>query len=281
MPFFFLEIDVDGAYFGMSFAHIFLMTFDELVPTVPTATYVPKVFGFKVHSSSNSMPKKIVVLDLNSSASDASSSNNLNSSDNNNGEEGRSRDKKKKDSARNRESSAGAQIVYDLTSDAAVAAASLAAASGGNNHHNTSRSSSQPPYHNIGHANSQHQYQHPQQDQHQGPEGTHNVSQYSASPVQQEYTPDAYYDALARHSTTKNGASHIIYSPNGFLAHQQPPLSNAYYHNGHEVDTQNSSHNNLSLNHSSGVRRALSPSVPSGSDQEQDAAAKRPKTAQS
>lgn len=253
----------------MSFAHIFLMTFDELVPTVPTATYVPRVFGFKIHSSSNSMPKKIVVLDLNSSASDASSSNNLNSSDNNNGEEGRARDKKKKKNGARSKDTSGAQIVYDLTSDAAAAAASLAAASGGNNHHNTSRSSSQPPYHNIGHANSQHQYQHPQQDQH---EASHSVSRYSASPVQQEYTPDAYYDALARHSTSKNGASHIIYSPNGFLAHQQPPMQNAYYHNGHEVDSQNNLHHN-----SSGVRRALS----SGSDQERDAANKRPKTAQS
>jgi len=272
---------VDGAYFGMSFAHIFLMTFDELVPTVPTATYVPRVFGFKIHSSSNSMPKKIVVLDLNSSASDASSSNNLNSSDNNNDEEGRARDKKKKKNGARSKEASGTQIVYDLTSDAAAAAASLAAASGGNNHHHSSsRSSSQPPYHNIGHANSQHQYQHPQQDQHQGPEAGHSghsVSRYSASPVQQEYTPDAYYDALARHSISKNGASHIIYSPNGFLAHQQPPMTNAYYHNGHEVDPQNSLHHNQSAHNNSGVRRALS----SGSDQERDAANKRPKTTQS
>jgi len=46
---------VDGASFGTTFPHLFLMTFHNLVPDpLPmTATYVPRVFGFKVHKSAH------------------------------------------------------------------------------------------------------------------------------------------------------------------------------------------------------------------------------------
>jgi hypothetical protein len=44
---------VDGAAFGTTFPHLFLMTFSNLVPDpLPIeATYVPRVFGFRVHKS--------------------------------------------------------------------------------------------------------------------------------------------------------------------------------------------------------------------------------------
>lgn len=44
---------VDGAAFGTTFPHLFLMTFSNLVPDpLPMeATYVPRVFGFRVHKS--------------------------------------------------------------------------------------------------------------------------------------------------------------------------------------------------------------------------------------
>jgi hypothetical protein len=44
---------VDGAAFGTTFPHLFLMTFSNLVPDpLSTAsTYVPRVFGFRVHQS--------------------------------------------------------------------------------------------------------------------------------------------------------------------------------------------------------------------------------------
>jgi hypothetical protein len=44
---------VDGAAFGTTFPHLFLMTFSNLVPDpLPVeATYVPRVFGFRVHKS--------------------------------------------------------------------------------------------------------------------------------------------------------------------------------------------------------------------------------------
>lgn len=44
---------VDGAAFGTTFAHLFLMTFSNLVPDpLPKASaYIPRVFGFRVHMS--------------------------------------------------------------------------------------------------------------------------------------------------------------------------------------------------------------------------------------
>ncbi|KAI9916893.1 hypothetical protein PsorP6_017807 [Peronosclerospora sorghi] len=43
---------IDGAYFGATFPHMFLMTHSHLVVPPPTQTYVPRVFGYKIHSSS-------------------------------------------------------------------------------------------------------------------------------------------------------------------------------------------------------------------------------------
>ena len=44
---------VDGAYFGTTFPHLFFMTYKGLVPDPPEKTYVPKVFGFRVHARSS------------------------------------------------------------------------------------------------------------------------------------------------------------------------------------------------------------------------------------
>lgn len=40
--------DIDGAFFGRSFPHIFLLTFPSLIPEEPPIPFVPKIFGFKV-----------------------------------------------------------------------------------------------------------------------------------------------------------------------------------------------------------------------------------------
>jgi len=42
---------VDGAAFGTTFPHLFLMTFNNLVPDAltPDTLYVPRIFGFRVH----------------------------------------------------------------------------------------------------------------------------------------------------------------------------------------------------------------------------------------
>jgi len=49
---------IDGASFGTTFAHLFLMTFSNLVPDplTPDSTYVPRIFGFRVHSTARQRP---------------------------------------------------------------------------------------------------------------------------------------------------------------------------------------------------------------------------------
>lgn len=41
--------NIDGAYFGTTFPHLFLMTYGHLKPQKPVQNYVPRVFGFKIH----------------------------------------------------------------------------------------------------------------------------------------------------------------------------------------------------------------------------------------
>lgn len=48
--------DVDGAYFGCSFPHMLLITYPELIPTPSTSTYIPRIYGFKIHKRKGSSP---------------------------------------------------------------------------------------------------------------------------------------------------------------------------------------------------------------------------------
>ncbi|XP_076881411.1 casein kinase II subunit beta-1-like [Bidens hawaiensis] len=43
------QSNLDGAYFGSTFPHLFLMTYGHLKPQKPSQDYIPRVFGFKVH----------------------------------------------------------------------------------------------------------------------------------------------------------------------------------------------------------------------------------------
>ncbi|XP_006345542.1 putative casein kinase II subunit beta-4 isoform X2 [Solanum tuberosum] len=43
--------NIDGAYFGTTFPHLFLMTYGHLKPQKPTQNFVPRVFGFKIHKT--------------------------------------------------------------------------------------------------------------------------------------------------------------------------------------------------------------------------------------
>ena len=43
------QANVDGAYFGTTFCHLFLQSYWELQPQPVTTVYVPRVFGFKLH----------------------------------------------------------------------------------------------------------------------------------------------------------------------------------------------------------------------------------------
>ena len=46
--------DVDGAYFGCSFANILLMMYPDLVPAPIESQFIPKVYGFKIYGHKGS-----------------------------------------------------------------------------------------------------------------------------------------------------------------------------------------------------------------------------------
>eukprot|EP00537_Pseudo-nitzschia_pungens_P001732 CAMPEP_0172366744 /NCGR_PEP_ID=MMETSP1060-20121228/16850_1 /TAXON_ID=37318 /ORGANISM="Pseudo-nitzschia pungens, Strain cf. cingulata" /LENGTH=412 /DNA_ID=CAMNT_0013090715 /DNA_START=165 /DNA_END=1403 /DNA_ORIENTATION=- len=46
------QANIDGAYFGTTFPHLYLMTHPDMIPAKPSQTYVPRVYGFKVNESS-------------------------------------------------------------------------------------------------------------------------------------------------------------------------------------------------------------------------------------
>ncbi|KAL9653091.1 hypothetical protein ABK040_006310 [Willaertia magna] len=40
---------IDGAYWGTTFPHLFLIQYENLIPKPPTEIYIPRVYGFKVN----------------------------------------------------------------------------------------------------------------------------------------------------------------------------------------------------------------------------------------
>lgn len=46
------QANIDGAYFGTTFPHLYLMTHPEMIPSKPTQNYIPRVYGFKVNEAS-------------------------------------------------------------------------------------------------------------------------------------------------------------------------------------------------------------------------------------
>ena len=48
-----LQGNIDGAYFGTTFPHLFLLTYPKARPSKALSTYTPRVFGFKLHASAN------------------------------------------------------------------------------------------------------------------------------------------------------------------------------------------------------------------------------------
>jgi casein kinase II subunit beta len=47
-------LDIDGAYFGTSFANVLLKTYPDLYPKDGPLTYLPTIYGFKVFGQKGS-----------------------------------------------------------------------------------------------------------------------------------------------------------------------------------------------------------------------------------
>lgn len=46
------QANIDGAYFGTTFSHLFLLAHPELIPSRPNQAYVSRIYGFKIHQTS-------------------------------------------------------------------------------------------------------------------------------------------------------------------------------------------------------------------------------------
>ncbi len=54
------QCSIDGAYFGTTFPHLFMMTYGNLKPAKPTQSYTPRIFGFRVRL----VARGLVLVDL-------------------------------------------------------------------------------------------------------------------------------------------------------------------------------------------------------------------------
>jgi len=50
--------NIDGAYFGTTFPHLFFMTYSYLKPPRPENSYVPRIFGFRIHPEEHTEKKE-------------------------------------------------------------------------------------------------------------------------------------------------------------------------------------------------------------------------------
>ncbi|KAL7066544.1 casein kinase II regulatory subunit family protein [Cryptosporidium serpentis] len=51
-------VDIDGAFFGVSFPHIFLQTYPEVVPKKCPEPFYPRIFGFRIWDRSSIIERK-------------------------------------------------------------------------------------------------------------------------------------------------------------------------------------------------------------------------------
>lgn len=61
---------VDGAYFGTTFPHFFLLQYPDHVPPRPEIKYQPRVFGYKIHKSSPAYQEPLTLTASSSSSVD-------------------------------------------------------------------------------------------------------------------------------------------------------------------------------------------------------------------
>lgn len=48
------HLDIDGAYFGTSFANVLFKTYPDLYPKDGPLTYLPTIYGFKIFAQKGS-----------------------------------------------------------------------------------------------------------------------------------------------------------------------------------------------------------------------------------
>jgi casein kinase II subunit beta len=83
--------NLDGAYFGTTFCHVLLLTHPDLIVPKSTESYVPRIFGFRIHESSQyyrqrepQQRKRVVRGPANCNGTSISNNSNVTISSNNN-----------------------------------------------------------------------------------------------------------------------------------------------------------------------------------------------------
>lgn len=54
---------LDGSYWGTTFPHLFLHTYQNLVPLRNSEEYVPRIYGFKIHRSAAQVKRNLGIKD--------------------------------------------------------------------------------------------------------------------------------------------------------------------------------------------------------------------------
>lgn len=60
---------MDGSYWGTTFPHLFLHTYQNLVPQRNIERYVPRIYGFKIHKSAAQVRRNLGIADITASSS--------------------------------------------------------------------------------------------------------------------------------------------------------------------------------------------------------------------
>ena len=58
------QSNIDGAYFGTTFCHLFLLTHPELIVPKSVESFTPRIFGFRIHESSQYYTMRSAVVEL-------------------------------------------------------------------------------------------------------------------------------------------------------------------------------------------------------------------------
>jgi casein kinase II subunit beta len=53
------HVNIDGSYFGTSFPHLILQAFSDLRPEKRADRYIPRIFGFKIHSTMKEIHEQV------------------------------------------------------------------------------------------------------------------------------------------------------------------------------------------------------------------------------
>ena len=77
------QANLDGAYFGTTFSHLFLLMHPDQIPPKVSTSYIPRIYGFRIHATSHYWKHAISGSNKSNSGNNNNNNNNSNSNSNN------------------------------------------------------------------------------------------------------------------------------------------------------------------------------------------------------